>query len=101
MRQMRTTEEWQKIIKSYKESGKTVAVFCREAGINENLFYRNKQQHGAPAQFVQLLPNVQSAAELPEEVRIQIGAITFHIGTEVDSERLKRLLRCALEVQNA
>ncbi|MEJ2663646.1 MAG: hypothetical protein P8107_06330 [Spirochaetia bacterium] len=54
MRTRRSKEEWEQIIHEQKESGKSIAAYCKKKGIHPNLFYRKVKAGNKTSGFVKI-----------------------------------------------
>jgi transposase-like protein len=99
MRIKRTCEEWASICEQQKKSGQTVILFCREKGIHPNVFYRKQKQlrDGNP-RFIKVTAPT-TIMNTPEMIRI--GRIEIEARETISDDFLIRLIRCAIEVNDA
>jgi hypothetical protein len=99
MRIKRTTAERKAIIEKQNALGLSVRSYCSENKIYTQLFYRKRKE---------LITLKQTFYQLPVEItkreavgKIRIGNITIEAGESVSVTLLTRMIRCALEVNDA
>ena len=96
-------ERWRGLFSEQKESGQSVAVFCRERGLREWQFYEWKKRlrptSASPFVAVELVAASEVVARpaLPEagvplEVRLRRGRRVL-VGADFDPSHLQKLLR--------
>ena len=100
--------KWRNLMAEQKESGQSVAAFCRTRGVREALFYywKKQLQEVAGSQFVEVQvakPNLSegdSRATLgsPIEVRLRNGR-SLMVAPEFNAGHLRALV-AALEIES-
>jgi transposase-like protein len=98
MRIKRTAEEWATIIDQQKDSGHTISGFCREKGINQNVFYRKqKQQRNRKQGFIEL----KTVAKIKDTTgTICIGKLRIEVQETLPDDFIVRLIRCVMEAND-
>ena len=72
----RTLEDWRSLLAEQAASGKSVAAFCREKGLNDNRFYMcRKQLQGQREKYARLKPvgTAPITIELEGGLKLQVA----------------------------
>ncbi|WP_188047983.1 IS66 family insertion sequence element accessory protein TnpA [Vibrio vulnificus] len=82
----RTDEEWATMIRTQRESGLSVAKFCRQNNINQQAFYRHRNrielktlQEGVE-EFVKVNASHEASHALPSHLIDSTSSISLTIG---------------------
>ncbi len=92
----RTKSEWQDLIKSQAQSGKTAAAFCREQGINAKYFsLRRRQLSERPArQAPSFVPVTLTRSVSVEKLTLSdSGGARVELPLNIEPRWLAQLLR--------
>ena len=101
MNQSEKQVKWRSLIAEQKESGQSVAAFCRTRSLREGLFYywKKQSQEVARTQFVEVrvakpgLSQRHSRAALGSTIEVRLGnGRSLMVAPEFDSSHLRALL---------
>ena len=93
MSQSETEREWEKRLRAFERSGKTVKEFCDAGGFSDASFYKWRQRlagvAGASSVSVEL---VEVGASRESSLEIVVGEVVVRVPCGFDSEALGRVL---------
>ena len=81
--------DWDKAIQEYKESGKSLAQFCKEKGFSANTFYLNRQKLKKQG-FVKINP--VSAMTHTSSIKMEYKGITIPLEEGFSPGLLQQIL---------
>jgi hypothetical protein len=97
----RSAAEWHKLVRAWKESGKSKRLWCAENGLSlESLRRWIKRFRGGPISEMPMV-EVPSLCHQSESLTVRIlmdAAIQIELPKEASQELLQRVLRAAVEV---
>ena len=102
----RTDEEWATMIRAQRESGLSVAKFCRQNSINQQAFYRhcNRMEHQtsqeAVEEFVKVDTRRKASHDMPSapcdrtpSISLTIGHISLTLCDRTSPQWVAQLIR--------
>jgi len=97
MRIKRGKEEWVALLREQKESGKSITEYCKEKGIQPNLFYRKAKMTNESGTFVKVpVPSTDYRS-----IKIRTGTVTVIVPWPFSNEDIIQVLQCVREVADA
>ncbi len=102
----RTDEEWATMIRTQRESGLSVAKFCRQNNINQQAFYRHRNRIELKTlqedveEFVKVNANQEASHDIPStsidrtpSISLTIGHISLTLCDRTSPQWVAQLIR--------
>ncbi len=93
----RKTINWPDYFGEYESGNLTIEQFCKEKGIHQNTFYRNRKKHRENVTTLVKLP-IKKTSPMQQSLLVQINDFILKIPEGVNRETLETTLQVLKEI---
>lgn len=97
MRIKRTRKQWLELFSKQKKSGMSVKEYCKEEGINQNIFYKKRKEYYSRC-FVKLPDSISLKQR---SIKIKIDDIVIEVDADCSKSCLTQIISSVMEVAHA